>query len=108
MGFFRERRTRLFYFPEVEARLNQPVTSENGLQSLSRFVRSYYVRGRDEKDALSLLARDIAEEGAELISADGLQVCPDNNVPSELRGKLLKRWGRGVCWRSGRAFYQVD
>lgn len=108
MKMLRSRGTKLFYFPEVEARLRQPAVFEDGLQSVSQFIRSYYIRGRDEQDALALLASDLTQDGADLVAVDGPKECQDDEIPSELKGKLLRRWGRGVWWRSGRVFYQVE
>ena len=106
MVTIRNRGTKLFNF-QVEARLKQPKRSADGLQSVSHFVRSYYIRGRDEQDALTILAQDIMKDGADLLSVNRSQECPESDIPLDLKD-LLQRSGRGVWWRSGRVFYQVE
>ncbi len=91
----------------VEGRLRHPVRQEDGPGIISRFARSYYVWARDEADAVELVRRDVSDE-AELAAAETPIERRLQDVPDKLRPIIALDQGRGVCWRSGRAFFPTD
>jgi hypothetical protein len=100
-------RLALFFVPVVEAVLREPVLDAETGQQLSHFARSYYVWARDNTDAANLARFDVEEEGS-FQQAEPPVARAVDDVPASVRSVVMLDTGRGVCWRSGRAFYNPE
>ena|GEM_PF-3897982 len=100
-------RFKLFFIPMVEAVLKSPIREENGTTVLTHFTRAYYVWARDAQDAAELVRHDVAED-ATVVEMDSPSERDLNDVPNDLKSVITLDCGRGICWRSGRAFFSDD
>lgn len=100
--------TRLFFFPEVEARLWSPAVSEDGKESVSHFIRSFYVWAHDEKGAMAYIVQYHTAEDVELLGCAPSLSRSEHEVPADLRQQVVRDRSGGIAWRSGRVFFQPD
>lgn len=96
---------RVYRVPSVMCTLHQPVRAEDGGETLTHYMRSYFVAAASADDALEVVREDVRRDAATFLDAEAPEERPAREVPVG----LLQRWTlakqRGVCWRSGRTFF---
>ena len=97
---------RIYHVPSVVGVLDEPMPGPNGEGSFSHYSRSYYVIAENEDDAIELVRGEERRLGASLLESDPPVLVGEKSAPAELR-KVL-RGGRGVKWKSGRAFFSAS
>jgi hypothetical protein len=100
--------TAIYHVPSADFILSVPISVDGGSKQVSRYMRSYYVRAASVEDAGDIVREDGRHEGAVVVEMESPKLRHPSDLPIWLRARLVLNRGRGVCWRSGRAFYPQD
>lgn len=93
----------LFRAPMVDVVLQRAIQLDSG-ETVRNYTRGFYIQARDLPDAMTLLSHHVAGERGEIIAMDPVYAVKE--LPSDLLARTLNpAEGRGVIWKSGRAFY---
>lgn len=98
----------IYYVPSVDCMLRAPVPLAPEGKPVSRYLRTYFVRATSIDDAVSVVQSDVERDGAVVSEMEPPDPRELAQLPFWLLPRLLVARGRGVCWRSGRAFYAED
>ena len=97
--------TRLYFIPSVVWVLDQPQSVDDRQGPVRHYARSYYVVATDDKDAMELVRAEEERSGATLLDCESPISKREDLVAAEI-GNRFAPGGRGVKWRSGRAFFR--
>jgi hypothetical protein len=98
----------LYRFPSVDCVLRSPLQVDGDLQSLQRFVRSYWVRAESVEAATEWVRRAVTEEDAEIVECAPAEPRRGIALPLWLLPRLALQPRHGILWRSGRVFYPSE
>lgn len=98
----------VYRIPSTTCVLNAPVAVDDGAERLTHYSRSYFVTALTPDDALEVLREDVAADGATLLDAEAPEQSSAAAVPIGRLQRLALERKRGVCWRSGRAFFPAS
>jgi hypothetical protein len=96
---------RVYRVPSVTCALHQPVRAEEGEETLTHYMRSYFVVAASAEDALEVVREDVRQDAATLLDAEAPEERPAREVPVGLVTRWTLAKQRGVCWKSGRTFF---
>lgn len=96
---------RIYRVPSVTCALNQPVRAKEGSETLTNYMRSYFVAATSVQDALEIVREDVRQEAATMLDAEAPEERPAGDVPVGLMQRWTLTKARGVCWKSGRTFF---
>lgn len=94
----------IYHVPSADFVLTLPLPIEGG-GSLTRYMRSYFVRAASASEAAELVRVDGLLDDAVLVEVEPPRAMQESALPSWLYQHLERVPRSGVCWRSGRAFY---
>jgi len=98
----------IYHVPSADFILSAPISGDGGSDQVSRYMRSYYVRAASVEDAGDIVREDGGREGAVVVEMAPPKLRHPSDLPLWLRARLVFNRGRGVSWRSGRAFYPQE
>ena len=97
---------RLYHVPSVVCALDAPIEGPAGEGPLSHYSRSYYVVADGEDDAMALIRAEERKCLASVLDFDPPIAVDLMAVPRDMRAAL--KGGRGIKWKSGRAFFPAS